>query len=121
MSFLNDVYYADTPDNKLYKLTNDGLAIGFPVNTDRTPTAVLAVSDKRTVIVTNYAANSISFFEDGTLQRTISVGKGPMGICESINGYFYVSNFISSTVSKVSTEGVVVKTIPVGRMPKGIC
>ena len=121
MSFLNDVYYADTPDNKLYKLTNDGLAIGFPVNTAKTPTAVLVTSDKKTVIVTNYAANSISFFEEGVLQKTIQVGKGPMGVCESINGHFYVSNFISSTVSKVTPEGVVIKTIPVGRMPKGIC
>lgn len=121
MSFLNDVFYADTSDNKLYKLTNDGLAIGYPINTTKTPTAVLVASDKKTVITTNYSTNSISFFEDGVLQKTVSVGKGPMGICESINGHFYVSNFISSTVTKVSTDGIVVKTIPVGRMPKGIC
>ena len=121
MSFLNDVFYADTSGNKLYKLTNDGLAVGYPVVTGKAPTAVLVASDKSTVIVTNYAANSISFIKDGILQKSIMVGKGPIGICESINGCFYVTNFVSSTISKVNADGVVLKTISVGRMPKGIC
>ena len=121
MSYLNDVFFCNPNKNSLYKFTNDAIATGYPVGTGANPMSVLVATDMSRVLVVNYADNTVSVFKNGVLQRNVNVGKRPMGICESHDGNFYVTNFASNTVTKINGSTYATTNIPVGKSPRGIC
>ena len=121
MSYLNDVFFCNPNKNSLYKFTNDAIATGYPVGTGANPMSVLVATDMSRVLVVNYAGNTVSVFKNGVLQRNVIVGKRPMGICESHDGNFYVTNFASNTVTKINGSTYNTTTIPVGKSPRGVC
>ena len=121
MSYLNDVFYVNPDINKLYKMTNDTIVSGYPISTNNKPMSVLVATDMSRVLVVNYGANSVSIYKNNVIQRTVNVGSRPVGICESHNGNFYVTNFNSNTVTKINGETYATTTISVGKNPRGIC
>jgi len=121
MSYLNDVFYVNPNTKMLYKMTNDAVASGYPVGTNTKPQSVLVATDMSRVLVVNYGANSVSIYKNGTLQRTVNVGARPVGICESHNGDFYVTNFSGNSVTKIDGGTYTTTTISVGKSPRGIC
>ena len=121
MSYLNDVFFCNPNKNSLYKFTNDAIATGYPVGTGANPMSVLVATDMSRVLVANYADNTVSVFKNGVLQRNVDVGKRPIGICESHDGNFYVTNFASNNVTKINGSTYKTSTIPVGKSPRGVC
>lgn len=121
MSYLNDVFYNDPLNNKLYKLTNDAAAAGFPVITEESPSSVLVATNQLDVYVCNTDAGTVSIYNTmGVLQKTVNVGTKPMCMCEDSTGNIYVTNYGSRTVSKIVNKSVE-RNIYVGNGPRGIC
>ena len=121
MSYLNDVFYVNPNTKMLYKMTNDAVVSGYPIGTNTKPMSVLVSTDMSRVLVVNYGSNSVSIYKNGVIQRSVNVGQRPVGICESHDGNFYVTNFSSNTVTKI--DGVTYDTIniAVGKSPRGVC
>lgn len=119
MSYLNDVFYADPINNKLFKLTNDGL-VGDPIITGKGPCAIHVATNQIDMYVTNTDDNTVSWFRNGELQKIIRVGTKPHSICEDHMGTIWVSNYQSGTITKI-VNGSVEKHIYVGNGPKGLC
>ena len=120
MSYLNDVYYCDPINAELYKMTNDATATGYPKLTGKGPTSILVATNQIDVYVANIEENTIYWFQNGALQKKITVGIKPSCMCEDPKGNIYVTNYGSRTISKI-TNGVVLRNIYVGNGPKGIC
>lgn len=119
MSYLNDVFYADPINNKMFKLTNDGL-VGDPVLTGKSPCAIHVATNQIDIYVTNTDENTVSWYRNGDLQKVIRVGSKPHSICEDHLGNIWVSNYLSGTITKI-VNGSVEKHVYVGSGPKGLC
>ncbi len=121
MSYLNDVFYNDPVENRLFKLTNDAVATGFPVLTGTSPSSILVATNQIDIYVANTDDNSVSIYNNsGVLQKTVTVGTKPVCMCEDAHGNIYVTNYSSRTVSKIVNK-TVERNIYVGNGPRGIC
>lgn len=118
MAYLNDLWYADPNNNKLYTLIND--VVNYANTTSSRPSGVCVDINKCDIWVTNSLYNTVTRYTNGVKVIDIPVGNTPMGICQGAEGIVYVTNYSDNTITKIEGNSVV-KTITVGSGPRGIC
>lgn len=118
MAYLNDLWYADPNNNKLYTLIND--VVNYANTTSSRPSGVCVDINKCDIWVTNSLYNTVTRYTNGVKVIDIPVGNTPMGICQAAEGIVYVTNYSDNTITKIEGNSVV-KTITVGSGPRGIC
>lgn len=115
--FPNDLWLAEPNYGKLYKLTNDTIALEIDTLPDAS--AVLVSQDMIHIYTVHKNSGTVVRYRDGARVADIKVGKDPVAICEDNKHNIYVANYADNTVSKI-INGRVVKTIAVSNGPKAL-
>ena len=123
------LYVAEVEGDVVYKLTGSPATVAATAHVGYHPYAVVPSPDGKTLAVSNWGGESVSFLDTDTLRESVrvTVGSHPNEMVWGRDGRLFVANSASNSVSVVS-HGSVVETIktsldphdPIGSTPDAL-